>query len=71
MSRRNRQPLSLAKLARAVQKAGNENKTVVTLSTVTDDARLYTVPKISVSISFTVKIVKIILGFYETSLVLK
>lgn len=52
MSRRLRQPLSLAKVARVVKKSGNENKTVVTLSTITDDARLYQVPKISVSFSF-------------------
>ncbi|EFO88317.1 hypothetical protein CRE_16483 [Caenorhabditis remanei] len=49
MSRRNRQPLSIAKVARIVKKAGNENKTVVSLSTVTDDARLYEVPKISLA----------------------
>ncbi|CAB3406862.1 unnamed protein product [Caenorhabditis bovis] len=49
MSRRFRQPLSLAQVVRHVKKPGNAEKTIVTLSTVTDDARLYTVPKITLA----------------------
>uniref|UniRef100_A0A2L2YH91 Large ribosomal subunit protein eL18 n=1 Tax=Parasteatoda tepidariorum TaxID=114398 RepID=A0A2L2YH91_PARTP len=40
MSRINRHPLSLARLARVVKKPGNENKTIVVVGTVTDDLRL-------------------------------
>lgn len=48
MSRRFRPPLSLARIARLLKKKGNAGKIVVTLGTVTDDARLYEVPKITV-----------------------
>ncbi|XP_015908475.1 large ribosomal subunit protein eL18 [Parasteatoda tepidariorum] len=47
MSRINRPPLSLARLARVVKKPGNENKTIVVVGTVTDDLRLYEVPKLT------------------------
>ncbi|CAD6195214.1 unnamed protein product [Caenorhabditis auriculariae] len=49
MSKRFRQPISIARIARNLSKEGNANKLVVTLSTVTDDARLYTVPKFTVA----------------------
>ncbi|CAI5449295.1 unnamed protein product [Caenorhabditis angaria] len=48
-ARRFRQPISLANVVKNVKRAGNANKTVVTLSTVTDDARLYQVPKITLA----------------------
>ncbi|KFM61778.1 60S ribosomal protein L18, partial [Stegodyphus mimosarum] len=47
MSRINRPPLSLAKLAKMVKKPGNENKIAVVVGTVTDDLRLYEVPKLT------------------------
>ncbi|CAL1278918.1 unnamed protein product [Larinioides sclopetarius] len=46
MSKINRPPLSLARLVKMLKKPGNENKTAVVVGTVTDDLRLYEVPKI-------------------------
>ncbi|GIY32307.1 60S ribosomal protein L18 [Caerostris darwini] len=46
MSKINRPPLSLAKLVKMLKKPGNEEKTAVVIGTVTDDLRLYEVPKI-------------------------
>jgi large subunit ribosomal protein L18e len=48
MSRINRPPVSLSRIA-ANLKNGNEKKTVVIVGTVTDDNRLLTVPKVSVA----------------------
>ncbi|KAL2178299.1 60S ribosomal eL18 domain-containing protein [Thermothelomyces heterothallicus CBS 202.75] len=48
MSRINRPPISLSRIARNL-KNGNENKTVVVVGTVTDDNRLLTVPKMTVA----------------------
>ncbi|KAL2149127.1 hypothetical protein VTH82DRAFT_8475 [Thermothelomyces myriococcoides] len=48
MSRINRPPISLSRIARNLKK-GNENKTVVVVGTVTDDNRLLTVPKMTVA----------------------
>lgn len=47
MSRVNRAPISLTRVARYTK--GHENKTVVIVGTVTDDARLATLPKLSVT----------------------
>ena len=49
MARRFRPALSLARIARFLAKKGNSDKIVVTLGTVTDDARLYNVPKITLA----------------------
>eukprot|EP00080_Pristionchus_pacificus_P015561 PDM75581.1 rpl-18 [Pristionchus pacificus] len=49
MSRKNRAPLSIARIARNLRKPGNENKIVVSLSPVTDDKRIFKVPKITVA----------------------
>ncbi|GBN05532.1 60S ribosomal protein L18, partial [Araneus ventricosus] len=46
MSKINRPPLSLARLVKMLKKPGNENKTAVVVGTVTDDLRLFEVPKI-------------------------
>ena len=48
MSRINRPPISLSRIA-ANLKNGNEKKTVVVVGTVTDDNRLLSVPKVSVA----------------------
>jgi large subunit ribosomal protein L18e len=48
MSRINRPPVSLSRIA-ANLKNGNEKKTIVIVGTVTDDNRLLTVPKVSVA----------------------
>jgi large subunit ribosomal protein L18e len=48
MSRINRPPISLSRIA-ANLKNGNENKTVVVVGTVTDDNRLLTVPKMNIA----------------------
>lgn len=47
MSRINRAPISLTRLARYTK--GHESKTVVIVGTVTDDARLTSFPKLSVA----------------------
>ncbi|SPQ26579.1 b0a0215d-3773-4c25-9af7-1553c807da22 [Thermothielavioides terrestris] len=48
MSRINRPPISLSRIAKNL-KNGNEKKTVVVVGTVTDDNRLLTVPKMTVA----------------------
>jgi large subunit ribosomal protein L18e len=48
MSRINRPPISLSRIA-ANLKNGNEKKTIVVVGTITDDNRLLTVPKVSVA----------------------
>ncbi|KAK0708406.1 60S ribosomal protein L18 [Lasiosphaeris hirsuta] len=48
MSRINRPPISIARIA-GNAKDGNESKTVVVVGTVTDDNRLLTVPKLNIA----------------------
>ncbi len=48
MSKVNRPPLSLARIARKMNKPGREDKTAVVVGTVTNDLRLYDVPKLKV-----------------------
>uniref|UniRef100_A0AC35TZL6 60S ribosomal protein L18 n=1 Tax=Rhabditophanes sp. KR3021 TaxID=114890 RepID=A0AC35TZL6_9BILA len=48
MSRINRAPISLSKITKFVGQPGNADKIVVTASTVTDDIRLTTLPKVRV-----------------------
>ncbi|KAL0930220.1 60S ribosomal protein eL18 [Colletotrichum truncatum] len=48
MSRINRPPVSLSRVAANI-KNGNEKKTVVVVGTVTDDNRLLTVPKVTIA----------------------
>ncbi len=48
MSRMNRPPLSISRIARNVAK-GNEKKTVVVVGTVTDDNRLLELPKLQIA----------------------
>jgi len=49
MSRIHRQPLSLARIVRFMKKPGRENCIVVTVGTVTDDARIFEIPKLTVN----------------------
>ncbi|UJR14017.1 hypothetical protein I4U23_001016 [Adineta vaga] len=48
MSNTNRPPLSLSRLVRHMKKKGRENKTAVVVGSITDDTRLYEVPKLTV-----------------------
>lgn len=48
MSKTNRPPLSLSRLVRHMKKSGRENKIAVVVGSVTDDVRLYEVPKLTV-----------------------
>jgi large subunit ribosomal protein L18e len=48
MSKTNRPPLSLSKLARHMKKTGREGKTAVVVGTITDDKRMFDVPKLTV-----------------------
>merc|ERR1712058_134594 len=47
MSKINRPPLSIARLARNMKKAGNENKPAVVVGTVTNDLRIFEIPKMT------------------------
>merc|ERR1712213_78446 len=49
MSKINRPPMSLARLARNMKKQGRENKIAVVVGTITNDLRLFKVPKITVA----------------------
>ena len=49
MSKINRPPMSLARLARNMKKQGREGKTAVVIGTVTNDLRIFKVPKLTVS----------------------
>merc|ERR1711874_841602 len=48
MSRINRPPLSLARLARQMKKDGRDGKIVVVVGTITNDIRIFDVPKMTV-----------------------
>ena len=50
MSRVNRPPLSLARLIRQMKPADRGNKIAVVVGTITDDLRIHSVPKLTVSI---------------------
>lgn len=55
LSKANRQPVSVAKVASALKQIGAADKTVVVVGTVTDDLRLHSFPKASVAaLRFTV-----------------
>jgi large subunit ribosomal protein L18e len=49
MSRTNRAPISLARIIRMVKKPGNADKIVVVVGTVTDDLRIFKIPKITIA----------------------
>ena len=49
MSRRHRPPMSLARLVRNLKKGDNMNKIAVVVGTITDDHRIYKIPKLSVA----------------------
>merc|ERR1711893_268977 len=48
MSRINRPPLSVARLNRMMSKPGRENKIAVVVGTITNDHRIFTMPKMTV-----------------------
>lgn len=48
MSRINRPPISLARVVRFMKKPGREGLTAVVVGTITDDQRIWEVPKLSV-----------------------
>jgi len=50
MSKIHRPPISLARIVRFMKKPGRENCIAVTVGTVTDDARIFEVPKLTVII---------------------
>ena len=49
MSRINRPPLSVSRLAKNMAKAGRDGKTAVVVGTITDDVRMIKIPKLKVS----------------------
>nr|CAB3265703.1 60S ribosomal protein L18 [Phallusia mammillata] len=48
MSRANRQPLSISRLARNMGKPGRDGLTAVVVGTITNDTRIYKIPKLNV-----------------------
>lgn len=48
MSKINRPPISIARIVRMMKKPGREGLTVVVVGTVTDDQRIWEVPKLSI-----------------------
>jgi len=54
MSRINRPPMSVAGLSRLMKKPGREGKVAVIVGTVTDDKRIFEVPKLTVSALITI-----------------
>merc|ERR1711983_226611 len=56
MSKINRPPLSIARLVRNMKKAGNADKVAVVVGTVTNDLRIFEVPKMTLcALRVTVK----------------
>ena len=55
MSKINRPPISLARLARNMRKEGREGKIAVIIGTVTNDLRIFKVPKLQASSSLKQK----------------
>lgn len=49
MSKINRPPISLARIVRFMKKPGREGRIAVIVGTVTDDTRIWEVPKLTVS----------------------
>uniref|UniRef100_A0A7E4V9Z6 Large ribosomal subunit protein eL18 n=1 Tax=Panagrellus redivivus TaxID=6233 RepID=A0A7E4V9Z6_PANRE len=49
MAKTKRPPISIARIVRNLKKPGNENKTVVVVGTITDDKRIYAVPKFTIA----------------------
>ena len=54
MSRVNRPPLSLARIVRQMKPLDRANKVAVVVGTITDDLRIHSVPKLTVSIKWCV-----------------
>lgn len=52
MSRVNRPPLSLARVVRQMKPADRTSKIAVVVGTITDDLRIHSVPKLTVSIKW-------------------
>ena len=49
MSKIHRPPISLARIVRFMKKPGRENCVAVIVGTITDDARIFEVPKLTVN----------------------
>ena len=49
MANRHKQPISLARILRKYNKPGNEGKTIVVVGTITDDKRIFKIPKLTVA----------------------
>lgn len=48
MSRINRPPMSVSRLAKNMSKGGRDGKTAVVVGTITDDVRMVKIPKLKV-----------------------
>jgi large subunit ribosomal protein L18e len=51
MSQTNTPPMSIARVTRLMKKPGREGKIAVVVGVVTDDARIFTIPKLTVSVN--------------------
>ena len=52
MSRINRPPLSVSRLARNMKKPGRDGRIAVVVGTLTDDPRIFKLPKMTVSLDY-------------------
>lgn len=50
MSKINKPPISLARVVRFMKKPGRENLIAVVVGSITDDTRIFEIPKLTVSI---------------------
>ena len=55
MSRINRPPLSVSRLARNMKKPGREGRIAVVVGTLTDDPRIFKLPKMTVSFDYSLE----------------
>jgi len=63
MSKIHRPPISLARIVRFMKKPGRENCIAVVVGTVTDDARIFEIPKLTVNdihINISMKLILIL-----------
>ena len=59
MSRVNRPPLSLARIVRQMKPADRISKIAVVVGTITDDVRIFSVPKLTVSVKWRLPIMHV------------
>lgn len=64
MSRINRPPLSVSRLSRHMKKAGREGKIAVVVGTLTDDPRIFKIPRLTVGSFFITPVVQLFIAIF-------